>query len=145
VTRRRLITLNDSGPSRGAPSALIRRFASRRARAAQFPVKSQSRIRDQLKRVFLTIAINSELHSRPIKIPYFAAVPTINSEEITLYPSLVLEIIRDGLRGRRPTCYECAVLIVCLDVLSAGFATGTSYNNALLNCGGKYCNRTERG
>ena len=95
--------------------------------------------------MFLTIAINPDLHSSPIKAPYFAAVPTINSEKVTLYPSLVLEIIRDGLRGRRPTGYECAVLIVCLDILSARFAAGASYNNALLNCGGEYCKRTERG
>jgi hypothetical protein len=127
------------------PDVLLRRIASRRARAAQFPVKSQSRIRDQLKRVFLTIAINPELHSGPIKVSYFAAVPTINSEKVTLYPSLVLEIIRDSLRGRHTTGYECAVLIVCLDVLSARFATGASYNNTLLNCGGKYRKGTERG
>jgi hypothetical protein len=134
----------DSGPRRGAPAVLVRRIASRRARAAQPPVKSQSRIRNQLSRVLLTIAINPELHSGPIKVPYYAAVPTINSEKVALYPSLVLEISRDGLRGRRPTAYECAVLIVCLDVLSARFATGSSYNNTLLICGGQYCKRTER-
>jgi hypothetical protein len=133
-----------SGPSRVGAAALIRRIASRRARTSQLAVESQSRIRDQLSRMFLTIAINPKLHSSPVKVPYFAAVPTINSEKVTLYPSFVLKIIRDGLRGRRSTGEECTVLIVCLDVLSARFATGASYNFTLLNCGGEYCKCTDR-